>query len=158
MDEIEMVDKSHGRGKTMATIDDGFGARRTYVGQSVNSPTGTTVAYSSEIVPNSSVDFTTDKNFVGFESENKIKSYELSFILFYGIRCVVKENRMWLENLLEMCLRIWSTGLNMRVSIAQRSGDSRSAPEFSCIFSIECRSIQLPRRSWKRQEKSRQSE
>lgn len=45
-------------------------ARTSRGGQSVNSPTGTTVAYSNEIVPNSSVDFTTDKNFVGFESEN----------------------------------------------------------------------------------------
>lgn len=53
----------------MRDDDDGFGARRTYVDQSVNSPTGTTVAYSSEIAPNSSVDFTTAKNFVGFESE-----------------------------------------------------------------------------------------
>lgn len=70
MDEIEMVDKSIGvEGKNNYDDDDGFGARRTYVGQSVNSPTGTTVAYSKEIVPNSSVDFTTDKYFVGFESE-----------------------------------------------------------------------------------------
>lgn len=64
--QIEMVDK-----KTRENGDDGFGARRTYVGQSVNSPTGTTVAYSNEIVPNSSVDFTTAKNLIGLESGNE---------------------------------------------------------------------------------------
>lgn len=55
-----------------------------------------------------------------------------------------------------MCLRIWSTGPDMRVSIARRSDDSRSAPEFSCTFWIECRSIQWPRHSWKRQVEFRQ--
>lgn len=49
-----------------------------------------------------------------------------------------------------MCLRIWSTGPDMRVSTARHSDDSRSAPEFSCTFWTGCRSIRWPRHSWKK--------
>lgn len=113
--------------------------------QSVNSPTGTTVAYSNAIVPNSSVDFTTDKNLVGLESE---REENINWIA----RPDTQRTTLYFEAstyLLEMCLRISSANPNRRVSIRRRSDGFQSAHESSCIVWTECRSIQSKRRNWK---------
>lgn len=73
----------------------------------------------------------------------------------FCIYWIVKVKQNIDTNLLDKCLRISSTSLNMRVLTIRRSDDFRSVHEFSCIFWTECRSNQSKRHNWKWQTQTR---